>query len=87
MSERAIDPVCLFHGKRWSEHHCLYCCLCFKTLTVEECHVRPDGTREDVCEACAEHEIAAALRAAFVDPADRYVPNEEDGGGLSQEGL
>lgn len=55
-----LDPVCIFHGKRWSEHHCLYCCLCFKTLTLEECHVRSDGKREDVCEECAEHEALAA---------------------------
>ena len=54
-----IDPVCAFHGKRWSEHEygrCLYCCLCFKTLTVEECNVRDDGKREDVCVECAEWE-------------------------------
>jgi hypothetical protein len=53
------DPVCLIHGKRASEHEggrCLYCCLCFTPLTFEECHVRPDGTREDVCNDCAEIE-------------------------------
>lgn len=59
-SRGTIDPVCLFHGKRRSEHHCLYCCLCFKTLTVEECHQLPDGTREDVCDECAEFEAARA---------------------------
>lgn len=35
-----IDPYCLHHGKRRSEHEggrCLYCCICFKTLTPEEC--------------------------------------------------
>jgi hypothetical protein len=54
-----IDTVCAFHGRRWSEHEggrCLYCCLCFKTLTVDECHVLPDGLREDVCNECAEME-------------------------------
>lgn len=51
-----IDPVCLFHGKRRSEHDCLYCCLCFKDLTIEECHIREDGLREDVCNECAEYE-------------------------------
>lgn len=51
-----IDPVCLVHGKKRSEHLCLYCCLCFKSLTLEECHVRPDGTREDICADCAEIE-------------------------------
>lgn len=54
-----IDPVCLIHGKKWSEHklgYCLYCCLCFKPLTPEECHVKEDGTKEDVCVSCAEEE-------------------------------
>lgn len=54
-----IAPVCLVHGLRLSEHDCLYCCLCFRSLTVEECHVLPDGRREDVCEECAEQEVAA----------------------------
>lgn len=51
-----IDPVCVFHGKKMSEHNCLYCCLCFKNLTPDECNVRPDGNREDVCVKCAEEE-------------------------------
>ena len=51
-----IDPVCLIHGKRKFEHLCLYCCLCFKTLTPEQCHVRPDGVPEDVCNECAANE-------------------------------
>jgi hypothetical protein len=54
-----IDPVCLHHGLRWSQHEggrCLFCCLCFRTLTAEECHQLPDGTREDVCDECAEYE-------------------------------
>jgi hypothetical protein len=61
LSETPIDPTCAFHGKRWSEHEggrCLYCCLCFKTLTYEECHELPDGTREDVCDECAAKESA-----------------------------
>lgn len=53
-----IDPVCLIHGKRLSEHHCLYCCLCFRSLTVQECHVLASGEREDVCNECAAHEVA-----------------------------
>jgi len=54
-----IDPICLHHGKRQSEHEggrCLYCCMCFRVLTPDECHVTADGMREDVCEACAEME-------------------------------
>lgn len=56
MSEEKIDPVCLMHGKKMSEHVCLYCCLCFKNLTPEECYVREDGVKEDVCEDCAARE-------------------------------
>lgn len=51
-----MDPVCLIHGKRQGEHDCLYCCLCFKPLTPEECHSLPDGTKEDVCVPCAIEE-------------------------------
>jgi hypothetical protein len=54
-----IDPVCAFHGKRWSEHEggrCLYCCICFDPLTPEECHVDEAGDRWDVCVPCAEAE-------------------------------
>jgi hypothetical protein len=53
-----IDPVCLVHGKRLSEHHCLYCCLCFEPLTVEECSFNEQGKRQDVCVSCAEAEKA-----------------------------
>lgn len=51
-----IDPVCIMHGKRWSQHDCLYCCICFKDLTIEECHELSDGTKEDVCNECAAKE-------------------------------
>jgi len=54
-----IDPVCLIHGKKMSEHVCLYCCLCFRDLTPDECHVRPDGMKEDVCNECAACEERA----------------------------
>lgn len=50
------DPVCLFHGLPRSKHFCLYCCLCYKDLTVEECNTLPDGTKEDVCVECAQEE-------------------------------
>lgn len=53
MESERIDPVCLIHGKRWSEHECLYCCICFKDLTPEECHVLPNGDKEDICNDCA----------------------------------
>ena len=52
----SIDPVCIFHGKRKSEHTCLYCALCFCDLTPEQCNILPDGRRENVCVACAEEE-------------------------------
>jgi len=51
-----IDPICLLHGKKRSEHVCLYCCICFEDLTPEECNIRPDGKREDTCKACAAQE-------------------------------
>ena len=57
MSEqKVIDPVCLLHGLRQSEHLCLFCCLCFRDLTLDECHVRDDGEREVVCNDCAANE-------------------------------
>lgn len=51
-----FDPVCLIHMKKRSEHDCLYCCLCFKSITPDECHIRHDGSREDVCLPCAKEE-------------------------------
>jgi hypothetical protein len=48
-----IDPVCILHGKKKSEHVCLFCCICFCDLTPETCHTLEDGTKEDICEACA----------------------------------
>lgn len=60
------DPVCLVHGLPKSQHHCLYCCLCFKPLTVDECHVRKDGKKEDVCNECAEQE-AERIREKLLD--------------------
>lgn len=58
-STEKFDPVCAIHGKRMSEHQCLYCCLCFKSLTPDECNVTPEGFKEDVCKPCAEAERAA----------------------------
>lgn len=62
-----MDPTCSLHGIPWSQHpegRCLYCCLCFKTLTYETCHLLPDGTREDVCDECAEKE---AMHDGYLD--------------------
>jgi hypothetical protein len=58
-----VDPVCAFHGLRASEHplgFCLYCCLCFMTLTPERCAVDENGQRWDVCVSCWEAERASA---------------------------
>lgn len=63
-SAGGIDPVCLIHGLKWSEHkggRCLYCCLCFKPLTPEECHALPGGVLEDVCKDCAKAEVSQPL--------------------------
>ena len=51
-----IDPVCIVHGVKRSEHDCLYCAICYRDLTIKECHVLSDGTLEDVCNDCARHE-------------------------------
>lgn len=53
-----IDPVCVFHGKRASEHYCLYCCLCFETLEPEDCWEDEEGVKWDICRPCKEHEEA-----------------------------
>ena len=53
MDGALIDPVCLHHGKRMSEHEggrCLYCCICFNTLTPERCWADEDGQKWDLCQ-------------------------------------
>lgn len=49
-----IDPVCLFHGKKASEHHCLFCCICFKTLSISECYIDLNKQRWDMCKNCGD---------------------------------
>lgn len=56
-----IDPVCLIHGKKRSEHQCLYCCLCYVSLTLEQCNINEQGQRENVCVPCATQEKQQAL--------------------------
>jgi hypothetical protein len=59
-----IDPVCAFHGKRWSEHEggrCLFCCICFKTLMPQECAEDSEGRTWDVCDT-EECRTMAGLR-------------------------
>ncbi len=58
-SERIdIDPYCAFHGIRQSEHElgrCLYCCICFKILSADECAVDSEGQKWDACKGqCAK---------------------------------
>jgi hypothetical protein len=50
------DPVCVFHGKKRSEHNCVVCCLCYRDLGLADCHVLLDGLKENVCHACADDE-------------------------------
>lgn len=61
-AETTIDPVCAFHGKRWSEHEggrCLYCCLCFRSdLTPDDCWEDEHGQKWDVCKDCGERDLA-----------------------------
>ena len=63
--------MCVFHGKRRSEHVCLVCTLCFKDLTPEECSRLPNGDREDVCVPCAEAEQAQLVTIAQSRLTDR----------------
>ncbi len=56
-----IDPFCLIHGKKQSEHDCLYCCMCFEELKPEDCFVNKAGIKEDVCESCGEREVEQDL--------------------------
>ena len=51
-----MKPVCAFHNKRTSEHTCLYCCLCFKTLTPGQCATDSTGAKIDVCKTCYAEE-------------------------------
>lgn len=65
MSDRLIDPTCLIHGLKKSEHLCLYCCLCFKSLTPDECSRDDDGIAQDVCVPCWEEEKQAEREAGY----------------------
>lgn len=53
--DKIIDPICTFHGKRMSEHDCLYCAICFKTITPEECAME-NVRKVDVCLSCYQLE-------------------------------
>lgn len=58
-----VDPVCLIHGKRWSEHEggrCLFCCLCFDELTPEQCSRNEEGQLQDICFSCWAIELVLA---------------------------
>lgn len=59
------DVTCVMHGRKKSEHLCLFCCLCFEDLTEAECNVRADGFKEDVCKPCAEVERELAERGGY----------------------
>jgi hypothetical protein len=61
----SVDPVCAIHGKRWSDHEggrCLYCCICFRSLTPDECAVDRDGQKWDLCEGACALEAGLASR-------------------------
>lgn len=69
-----INPTCLIHGMKWSEHtsgRCLYCCRCFKPMEVEDCAINSDGEKEDVCRPCAKHEKAMMLKKKWNDSVRR----------------
>lgn len=53
MVVESIDPVCAFHGKRWSEHEegrCLFCCICFEIDPENGWATDSDGVTWDVCD-------------------------------------
>ena len=57
----AVDPVCAFHGLRWSEHEhgrCIYCPLCFRSDEYEH-WVDETGQKWDLCRECGEAEALA----------------------------
>lgn len=57
-----IDPVCLFHGLKHSEHVCLYCSHCFNTsLSIEDFWQDENGDRWDICMECFEAENKRTL--------------------------
>jgi hypothetical protein len=63
----SVDPVCAFHGKRWSEHEggrCMYCPLCFRSDDGYPKHVDEHGQTWDVCVECAAYEAAIESGAA-----------------------
>jgi hypothetical protein len=58
MSEEA--PVRLCCGQRHYGPLCpdgkVMCCLCFERFEVEDLSETADGSKQDVCRACAGHE-------------------------------
>ena len=56
--DNIIDPTCLFHGKKWSEHkygRCIYCPLCFRSDEYEH-WVDAEGQKWDICVGCKKYE-------------------------------
>ncbi|MCR4340280.1 MAG: hypothetical protein NUW01_10395 [Gemmatimonadaceae bacterium] len=67
------NPVCAFHGMTAEEHEhgrCLYCCLCFETLTPDECWADESGDRWDMCRDCGERDSRARYPARLSGEAD-----------------
>lgn len=55
---KPVDPTCLFHGMKMSEHKegwCIYCPLCFKSGDYER-FVDSSGQMWDICVECKAHE-------------------------------
>jgi hypothetical protein len=51
-----ITAFCLPHNLPSGQHECLFCCLCFDKLTIEQCSKDKYGNLQDVCLACQEEE-------------------------------
>ena len=59
MTATDLDPVCAFHGKKWSEHEgnrCLHCPICFRSDFGYPKWVDGEGQAWDVCRFCGEAE-------------------------------
>ena len=51
MAEDTLNPVCLIHGKPWSEHELG---RCFTALRTQDCYHDSEGQKWDLCsEECA----------------------------------
>lgn len=61
-----LDPTCTMHGRKLSEHACLYCCICFEDITEETAWQDEAGQKWDVCRPCGEKEAVVRAQTCLV---------------------